>query len=104
MSLLSLPRLAKGGIVDSPTVAEIGEDGAEAVIPLEHNTKWIKKVANELRSTMTQGIVPQRYDAEPEYNSMVKAFKEALGQMKIELDDEVAGKFIERTVTRAIYS
>lgn len=35
---------------------------------------------------------------------MVKAFKEALGQMKIELDDEVAGKFIERTVTRAIYS
>lgn len=29
-----IPRLAKGGIVNSPTLAMIGEDGPEAVIPL----------------------------------------------------------------------
>lgn len=36
--------------------------------------------------------------------NMVDAFKEALSEMKIELDDEVAGKFVENTVTKAIYS
>jgi phage-related protein len=35
---------------------------------------------------------------------MVGAFKDALSQMKIELDDEVAGKFVEKTVARAIYT
>ena len=38
------------------------------------------------------------------YDSMVSAFKSALSQMKIELDDEVAGRFVERTVTRVIYA
>ena len=37
-------------------------------------------------------------------SSMVEAFKEALSDMKIELDDEVAGKFVEKTVARAIYT
>lgn len=37
-------------------------------------------------------------------SAMVSAFKEALEDMKIELDDEVAGHFVERTVARAIYS
>lgn len=38
------------------------------------------------------------------YNPLVNAFKEALKDMKIELDDEVAGKFVDRTVTKTIYS
>ena len=32
---ISLPRLAKGGIVDSATIAMIGEAGPEAVVPLD---------------------------------------------------------------------
>lgn len=31
---VSLPRLAKGGIVDSPTILEAGEAGTEAIVPL----------------------------------------------------------------------
>lgn len=45
---LSLPRLARGGIVKRPTLAEIGENGAEAIIPLEKNTEWLDKVAQRL--------------------------------------------------------
>lgn len=45
---LSLPRLAKGGIVDRPTIAQIGEDGREAVIPLEKNTEWIRELARQI--------------------------------------------------------
>lgn len=45
---VSLPRLARGGIVDSPTIAQIGEAGREAVIPLENNTGWIAQLAEEI--------------------------------------------------------
>lgn len=48
ISTISFPRLARGGIVDSPTIAEIGENGREAIIPLENNTGWIREVAREL--------------------------------------------------------
>lgn len=41
--------------------------------------------------------------AEAESSSMVASFKEALRQMKIELDGDVAGEFVDRTVTQLIY-
>ena len=41
---------------------------------------------------------------ETSFDTMVEAFKEALYSVKIELDDEVAGNFVDRTVTRLIYT
>ena len=52
ISKLSFPRLARGGIVDRPTFAEIGEHGAEAIVPLENNTEWIQKVARGLNDQL----------------------------------------------------
>ena len=43
-----IPLLAKGGIVDSATLAMIGERGKEAVIPLENNTGWMDTLADRL--------------------------------------------------------
>lgn len=43
-------QLATGGVVNQPTTALIGENGAEAVVPLENNTQWISKVANEINA------------------------------------------------------
>lgn len=37
-------------------------------------------------------------------DKMVSAFKDALSQMKIELDDDEVGRFVDRTVTRLVYS
>lgn len=40
---------ARGGVFDKGArIAGIGENGAEAVVPLENNTQWITKVAREL--------------------------------------------------------
>lgn len=50
ISELSIPRLAKGGIVDKPTIAQIGEDGKEAVVPLENNLGWIRKITEGVKS------------------------------------------------------
>ena len=54
---LQIPRLARGGIVDGPTIAQIGEQGKEAVIPLENNLEWIKKVANEMQASFAQNPI-----------------------------------------------
>lgn len=43
-----IPELARGGVVNKATTAVIGEDGQEAIVPLERNTQWIKKLAAEL--------------------------------------------------------
>ena len=45
---ISLPKLAEGGIVDSPTTAIIGEAGKEAVLPLENNTGWMDDLAAKI--------------------------------------------------------
>ena len=46
---ISLPRMAKGGLVDGATTAIIGEAGAEAVIPLERNSEnWARPLATAL--------------------------------------------------------
>lgn len=47
-----IPLLARGGVVDQPTLAMIGEAGKEAVIPLENNTEWLNKLADKLNSKM----------------------------------------------------
>lgn len=56
----SLPKIsidwyAKGGVFDSPTffnyggnIGGLGENGAEAIVPLEKNTKWLDRLADML--------------------------------------------------------
>lgn len=42
-----IPLLAKGGVIDKPTLAMVGEAGKEVVMPLE-NTSWIDKLADKI--------------------------------------------------------
>ena len=51
---VNLPRLAKGGIIDSATLAIVGEAGKEAVMPLENNTGWITDLASKVADRMPQ--------------------------------------------------
>lgn len=63
----SLPKIsvswaAKGGIFDSPTLfgfgghlGGLGEDGAEAIVPLEKNLGWLDKLAGMLDERMSGG-------------------------------------------------
>lgn len=46
-----IPRLAKGGVIDRATMAIIGENGREAVMPLENNTGWIEELASKLNQS-----------------------------------------------------
>ncbi|HAT4339399.1 TPA: hypothetical protein I9094_001660 [Clostridium perfringens] len=48
VNIPKIPYLAKGGIVDKPTQAVVGEAGTEAVVPLENNTGGLNLLANKL--------------------------------------------------------
>lgn len=56
-SIPQIPKLAQGGIVDNPRLAMIGENGAEAIVPLEHNTEWINKVAAQINDEGNDDVV-----------------------------------------------
>ncbi len=52
---INLPRLARGGVVDNTTIAMIGEEGQEAVLPLENNTdNWAGTLASILTEKMNE--------------------------------------------------
>ena len=106
---------AQGGVFDkgATVLRGVGENGAEAVVPLEKNTYWIKRVADEMRGYIIDAIsmpkisvdMPSKSEniSDTSYNRLVEAFKEALSQMKIEMDDEEMGKFVDKTVSKAIF-
>ena len=48
VSLSRVPKLAKGGIIDTATFALLGENGREAVLPLERNTQWISQISKQV--------------------------------------------------------
>ena len=50
------------------------------------------------------GITSNASSSNYSYLNMVDAFKEALSQMKIEMDDEEMGRFVNKTVTRLVYT
>ena len=53
MPKISVSWYARGGVFDSPTLLSgIGEDGAEAVVPLEKNKEWIRKVAADMSAEL----------------------------------------------------
>lgn len=61
ISTVSIPRLAKGGIVNNPgrgVPVIAGEAGAEAVLPLEHNTEWMDTLAEKINAGVQKIVVP----------------------------------------------
>ena len=58
---VSIPHLANGGITTGSTLANIGEAGREAVLPLENNLSYMKPfaemIADEMKGVQTVRIV-----------------------------------------------
>lgn len=69
-------------------------------------TEEMSKVANQMQKS-----IPTRFDTDVSISrgaamsyDMVAAFKEALYQVKIEMDDEQMGRFVDKTVTNLVFN
>lgn len=56
ISIPQIPKLAKGGITNGATLAEIGEAGREMVLPLESNTQWMDLLADKINQRQGRNI------------------------------------------------
>lgn len=71
-----IPELATGGVVNKATTAVVGENGAEAIMPLENNTGWIKKLAKEIAAEQGNGLtVYQTNNYKQAYTSRYEQYK-----------------------------
>jgi phage-related protein len=85
VSKISLPRLAKGGVLEKGQVGILEGSGAEAVVPLENNRAWLSRVAedlNELQMTKQPG---SNIDILPRLNRIIELLENLFG-MQIRLD------------------
>lgn len=55
LNIPTIPELAKGGVLKKGQTGYLEGDGAEAVVPLEKNTEWIKKVAALFKKDINGG-------------------------------------------------
>lgn len=78
----SIPMLAKGGIVDAPTLAMVGEAGKEAVMPLENNTGWISQLSGQIAGQLG-GIGNNNNSSSGDLNIELKVGEDKLGEIVI---------------------
>lgn len=75
MPSIELPRLAKGGVVTQATNAIVGEDGAEAIMPLERNTGWIDKLAEKIAEKSGGGVTVNQTNNYSQAHSRYELYK-----------------------------
>lgn len=100
--------------------------GKEKNSVLNQANSFGKSVISSLNSGLAESVklsaisdikknIPSRYNSnntsssivtgiDQKNSNLVAAFKEALKQVKIEMNDEIMGEFVEDTVTKAIYT
>lgn len=88
----SIPKLgitwnARGGVFDKPTVfgygnslQGLGENGAEAVVPLENNLEWLNKLADMLAQRMPSTPIVLQVDGKTFAQTAVKSINDLTRQ------------------------
>jgi phage-related protein len=85
VSKISLPRLAKGGVLEKGQVGILEGSGAEAVVPLENNRAWLSRVAEDLNDLQMTKQPGSNIDILPRLNRIIELLENLFG-MQIRLD------------------
>lgn len=92
-----VPAMATGGIVQHPTRALIGENGAEIVLPLERNTGWMDQLAARINAGGATGgiridtITVNVTGTEQTGRAVVEQIDNALRQYQIQQQRGIGG-------------
>lgn len=88
INIPTIPKLAKGGIVDAPTIAMVGEAGKEAVMTLENNTGWITDLANKVAERLPSQSSTNNNNDQP-INFTIQVGQTTLGKIVIDSINKV---------------
>lgn len=79
LDLVTIPKLEKGGILEKGQIGLLEGSGAEAVVPLENNAKWIAKVAQDLNAASGN-------------DDILRSILEVLMELRDDMPEELADK------------
>lgn len=98
---------ADGGVVNKPTAGIFGEKGAEAIVPLERNTQWIDRVAEQMyamynraaafNASPAPAVLPAA--ASPQYNIHVAFGDVTLGS---DMDIDTVAQQMSQAIAREV--
>ena len=89
LNISKIPLLAEGGVLERGQVGLLEGSGAEAVVPLEHNKRWINAVADDMAGALgggqTEALLQELIDLQRRTMRLIAA-----GQTIVLNDREVA--------------
>ena len=86
-----MPRLFEGGVLEKGQVGLLEGNGAEAVVPLHNNKKWISAVANDMKGTIN-GAESSKID---ELLELLYSYLPAIAKLQVRLDSgELVGALV----------
>lgn len=88
-----IPQLAEGGVLERGQIGLLEGNGAEAVVPLERNEKWISSVAQDMEAHGIGGI---------DYNRLAESVVWAIREVIPELQDAHRIEADENNIFRVV--
>lgn len=105
LNIPMIPKLENGGVLAKGQVGFLEGNGAEAVVPLENNAKWIRSVSQDMAAQgigasidygkLSESIVNALRDVMPELNQTVQVVPDESGIFRIVRDS--AREFTNKT-------
>lgn len=95
---LDVVQLEQGGILKKGEIGLLEGNGAEAVVPLDQNKKWISAVANQMKISLdaVKGSTP---DYTPQLNAILAAMESGA---TIVINQNMNGQAFDRQVIQAV--
>lgn len=94
---LDVVQMEQGGVLKKGQIGFLEGNGAEAVVPLDKNKKWIDAVANSMKSSLAMQT-PQ-IDYRPQLNQIITAMQSGA---TITINQQMNGQTFDRQVISAI--
>lgn len=94
---LDLVQMEEGGVLKKGQIGFLEGNGAEAVVPLDKNKKWIDAVAQQMKTSMA--MTQPQIDYRPQLNQIIGAMQNGA---TITINQTMNGQVFDRQVISAI--
>ena len=94
---LDLVQMEEGGVLRKGQIGFLEGNGAEAVVPLDKNKKWIAAVAQQMKTSMA--MAQPQIDYRPQLNQIIAAMQNGA---TITINQTMDGQTFDRQVISAI--
>lgn len=98
-TIKEIPRLEKGGVLEKGQTGFLEGNGAEAVVPLDQNRKWISAVADTMSATIgggeTAALLEAILEAIRDTNNLTEEMKTAFENWKMVINNREFARMVK---------